>query len=326
MVWDATGQVNLWFQDVMGRSAWLIPITHAGDRIYMLLLIPVVWFLFNRRDGLFLLFATVSTFFVNSFLKLLFHQPRPFWVTQMNVYAYEGSFGFPSGHSQNSVVIWGLLAIILVRHKILKPGIATLLSVVFVFLISISRIIYGAHFLQDILFGWTVGLVLLVVILKLEKPVENFFNSLSGSAQFGLLIFLAVLMYGLAMLATPSQIPDLAKWNAQAQLSVETTALDQVTFKPLSPTGMKSFLTIVGLLFGVAFSMILPSSDFSLSAASDRWLALIGCILWMSILFVGLREVFTSDGHVGYTLHLIQYWLVSFFGSVMFQRLLLSRR
>jgi membrane-associated phospholipid phosphatase len=99
MLWDATGQINLLLQSIFEDPRWLIPVTSAGDRIYLLILVPVVFYIIGRRDALFLLFATAGTFYVNSLLKLIFHRPRPFWVTQMGVYAFEASFGFPSGHA-----------------------------------------------------------------------------------------------------------------------------------------------------------------------------------------------------------------------------------
>ena len=44
-------------------------------------------------------------------LKLLFADPRPYWVSsQVKAFVAEGMFGIPSGHAQNTVALGGIIA------------------------------------------------------------------------------------------------------------------------------------------------------------------------------------------------------------------------
>jgi hypothetical protein len=114
-----------------------------------------------RVGVLFLLSANL-----NGTLKLLFHAPRPAWLDIKTVaHAVEPSFGFPSGHAQNAVAVWGLLA---AKAKTrLAWGIALVLCV----FIGLSRLALNVHFPGDVLGGWLIGALLLGAFLKLEKPL-----------------------------------------------------------------------------------------------------------------------------------------------------------
>lgn len=311
MLWDATGQVNLLLQSILEDPRWLLPVTYAGDRIYLLVLVPVVLYLIGRRDALFLLFATAGTFYINSLLKLLFHQPRPFWVTQMGVYAFEASFGFPSGHAQNSLVVWGLFAAILVRHGMMRRSVAIPLFGLLIFLISISRIVFGAHFIQDTLFGWFVGSVILALFLWLEKPIQGRFETLNRRALFALMISLAGMLLALAYLSIPDQLPDIKRWNEMARLSAETTPHARVHFHDLNPTGMKAFLAVVGLLTGAAVSLILPAVPAPSASLYARLTLLSASTGLLGLLYAGTGAILTVGGWGGDVWHAVRYLLLT---------------
>src|SRR4030042_866321 len=85
-------------------------ITFLGEGGFFLILLPLVlWcvdFAFGARLAFFFLFST----FVNSGVKGLFAHPRPFDLDPtVKLHDTEG-YGFPSGHSQSSVVVWGIIA------------------------------------------------------------------------------------------------------------------------------------------------------------------------------------------------------------------------
>ena len=47
---------------------------------------------------------------LNEWVKDLFKLPRPFWIDPKLGLSVETSYGLPSGHAQNAVVLWGYLA------------------------------------------------------------------------------------------------------------------------------------------------------------------------------------------------------------------------
>lgn len=106
---------------------------------------------------------------VDSILKLIFHRARPH--TQ---YAHDmlvQTYSFPSGHSCASMVGFGTLAYFAIK---LLPGwlgifIACLLAML-IGLVGISRVCLGAHYPSDVVAGWVVGAVGLLIIIFVIKP------------------------------------------------------------------------------------------------------------------------------------------------------------
>ncbi|MEY2519240.1 MAG: hypothetical protein QOF24_999 [Verrucomicrobiota bacterium] len=94
---------------------------------------------------------------LNILLKHFFHRQRP---VLENPLVTLSSFGFPSGHTMGSTLLYGLLAIFMAhsirrwRWRVFTLCIAAL----WVALIGLSRIYLGAHYLTDVLGAIAVGL------------------------------------------------------------------------------------------------------------------------------------------------------------------------
>jgi undecaprenyl-diphosphatase len=109
------------------------------------------------RSLLLVLGSTVGGAVLNSTLKALFARPRPVVVPHL-AEAYAPSF--PSGHAMLSAIVYltlGALLAQLTERRWLKAyvlGVAVLLS----FLVGLSRVFLGVHYLTDVLGGWMAGL------------------------------------------------------------------------------------------------------------------------------------------------------------------------
>jgi len=86
-------------------------------------------------------------------LKWAIHLPRP-----VAIYQGASAYGFPSGHTTMSVILYGFLAILLARRLAGAWRLGLFSSVVLItFVIGFSRLYLGAHWLSDVLGGYFIG-------------------------------------------------------------------------------------------------------------------------------------------------------------------------
>ena len=150
------------------RLEWLNPIvmfiTSLGNSgiIWIILGLVLVCFKKTRRAGILSLLCLIVAWLVNDFiLKEIFARTRPYEVIEglTHLGKAEGSFSFPSGHTNASfAAAFGLTA------GFGKKG---AWSYVLATLIAFSRCYVGVHYLTDILAGMIVGTVMAFVAYKL---------------------------------------------------------------------------------------------------------------------------------------------------------------
>lgn len=116
------------------------------------------------------LVAGIAGLGINSILKYSLHRTRP--NTPFAIAMKIKSYSFPSGHSFGSVAIYGLLAY-LSYHNLPAPWnlVATVFLVLLIIAIGCSRVYLGAHYPTDVLGGWLLGLITLVLIIHFVKPL-----------------------------------------------------------------------------------------------------------------------------------------------------------
>jgi len=107
------------------------------------------------------------------FFKLIYKNPRPYfhenWV---KVYDCETGFGNPSGHSIVAVSFYLTVAKIIQKKIFFTKKIKKVfnfLTVVFILLITLSRLALGAHSLNQILFGSFIGAMIYALFFDVFK-------------------------------------------------------------------------------------------------------------------------------------------------------------
>ena len=146
-----------WFEPVMAFFTWL-----GYPQAYMLIVAVIYWSV-DRKLGLRMAVFLPLTASVNSLLKQGFHAPRPYWTdTRIQAIHADSGFGMPSGHAQSST-LW-LLAASYLKNTWFW-GIAILVC----FMVGFSRAYLGVHFPVQIITGWLLGIVLIILFLSLEN-------------------------------------------------------------------------------------------------------------------------------------------------------------
>jgi membrane-associated phospholipid phosphatase len=183
-------EVVLWFQKFSPTLDLPFRIlTSLGDKEFFLLLMPLLYWCINRRAGARLFILLLFSACLNEVTKLLADQPRPFnYDPRVIKMVHEDSGGFPSGHTQSAVVVWGYLAC---RFKMKALW---LLAGFLILAIPLSRIYLGAHFPTDLFGGYAIGAVVLFLFLRLDPPIESWLTEKGVIYQLGASMGLPLLL------------------------------------------------------------------------------------------------------------------------------------
>lgn len=102
-------------------------------------------------------------FLLNTALKLLLHRARPHGLIIKNFGI--PSYSFPSGHAFGSIIFYGQFANLDLQYLAhpLNILLASVLWIV-IFLIGVSRVYLSAHYPTDVMAGWILGVLSLVVV------------------------------------------------------------------------------------------------------------------------------------------------------------------
>jgi membrane-associated phospholipid phosphatase len=179
--------VILWMQHFSPElDALAKAVTTLGAEQAFLLILPVVFWCWDKRVGARLGVLLMLSAYVNLALKELFDQPRPS-PDRVDVLAKETIPGFPSGHSQNSLVVFGYLA-----AQISWPWVAAGLIALAV---GLSRVYLGVHFPTDVLGGWLIGLAVLVLYIRAEPEFEARVHPWPWAYKIALAVFAPLALF-----------------------------------------------------------------------------------------------------------------------------------
>jgi membrane-associated phospholipid phosphatase len=143
-------------------------LTFMGNEGFFIIVLPFIYWCVDRRTGARLSVLFLFSAYVNSAVKVFACQPRPFqYDSRVKQIVRAGGGGFPSGHTQGTVVFWGYLAL---RFRRLFLWV---IAGVLIILIPLSRLYLGVHFPTDLLGGYLVGGMLLLLYLLFEPRVET---------------------------------------------------------------------------------------------------------------------------------------------------------
>lgn len=153
--------------------------TFLGDEKFYLLLIPLLYWMVDKRLAMRLSFVYLGSAYLNNLLKAMFAVPRPAF-PEVQVLDQAEGYAFPSGHAQTTATIWGYLAT-QVQHAWFW-----IVAVLVMFLVALSRVYLGVHYPQDVLVGTLLALVIVVAYDWFVRTYSAHIAQLPLSAKLGL--------------------------------------------------------------------------------------------------------------------------------------------
>ena len=144
-----------------------------GGVNFFVIMLPFVYLTYNKIFGIQLGIALLSTSIINGLAKFYFESVRPYnlssiFTTIQTNSIQETSYGFPSGHSHVSILVWGLVFL----H--FKNIYIRFISAFIILYTPFSRIYAGVHYPGDVIGGFFMGLISLVLIVYFFKQFPNF--------------------------------------------------------------------------------------------------------------------------------------------------------
>lgn len=156
--------------------------THLGSfyTLAILTIIAICLLFFVMKNKRFAIFSAVcfGAVCVSNFLiKVIVKRMRP----EHLMIIKETGYSFPSGHAMMTFAFFALaicFAYKFVKNKPLKITLISIFSVLIV-AISFSRIYLGVHYLTDIVAGWLITFVIVVIFIGLYNT--KFINKLTDA-------------------------------------------------------------------------------------------------------------------------------------------------
>ena len=162
------------------KTEWLsfamLVVTYLGNYVLvgcLTLLSAVSFYIHKHAYRILPLLISVGGSFATVFiLKYAFDRARPLG----NLYS-EFSPSFPSYHAAAAIALYGFFLYIIWNHDKhrLKNPLVVFLAVLIV-LIGLSRLYLGVHYLSDVLVGYAVGFIWLLISASLENKLERLVN------------------------------------------------------------------------------------------------------------------------------------------------------
>ena len=156
-IYNAIFSIRNDFFDIFFKS-----ITKFGNIIIIFFITVLLLLSLSKKDRNILGVTVLITVLLNQIMKYIIHRSRPDYVRLIK----QGGYSFPSGHAMISIAVYGFLIYFVnkkVKNKGLKYFIISLL-VLLILGIGCSRIYVGVHYPSDVLAGYILSLIILIIV------------------------------------------------------------------------------------------------------------------------------------------------------------------
>jgi membrane-associated phospholipid phosphatase len=156
------------------RIMWFITFFASPRFLFPANVALVLIFLFTKKQRWYTVkvpVVSLGSLTLMSSLKLLFARTRPL----DPVFQAARGFSYPSGHAMSAMTFFGLLIYLVWDNTKSMPvrWLLTILLVIIIFLIGFSRVYLRVHYASDVIAGFSLGLIWLVLSLWSINKIES---------------------------------------------------------------------------------------------------------------------------------------------------------
>lgn len=281
-------------------------ITELGSDIAFILIMAILYIVYDKRYAKNLAFNLLFSGYLNSFIKDIFQDPRPDTnIDPSEEYGYvETTYGFPSGHTNSAVTVWGYIAYEFKDKP--KPYIVPIILSILIFLIALSRMIIGVHDLEDIIGGYVIGICFLIAFIHLEPIISPMIKELSLNMKILIAILVPILLFAIAVVLFP------------------TAGFELVRNPPLyADSG--SFGSATGAMLGLGVGYLLENEYIKYEPSElnnkQKTINLFIGIILLLITFFGLGSIIRGNVFLRFIRYTLVAFILTFVAPLIFTKI-----
>ena len=147
----------------------IITFLASKEFIILMCLIFILISLIKRKyqTSFLIILNIVISLLLNQTFKAIISRERPFELMIVN----ESGYSFPSGHSMTALIFYGYFIYLTWESNLKKISkiLITILNIILILLVGISRIYLGVHYLTDVIGAYFLGLFYLILYINITN-------------------------------------------------------------------------------------------------------------------------------------------------------------
>jgi membrane-associated phospholipid phosphatase len=251
-------------------DVFMVIVTFTGDELFYTLFLPVLYWCYHKRHTVVIGSVFLISITVNDMVKEIFRNARPDPEKLLEGFRalsrqhMPEDPGFPSGHTQGAVTMWGAIMYCARNRVVLAVGILMMI------LVPYSRLYLGVHHFGDVIGGYILGALCLVTVIPLALLAERYYEKMREVLVLLILLAVPFIVYQvLPGRSIHSYMGVLSGFLAGAYL-----ARERIAFYPrngVPATAIKLLIGLAGLfLVKEGVKILLPQTP--LAGFARYWL------------------------------------------------------
>ena len=176
-------EVNLmvWLQSHLGQAGVLLAnfFSMFGEELLMVAILGFLYWCYDKKFGVYVGFNLLVANLWNPMIKNICLRRRPYMdnseILCLRQVDAEGDmydvitqgYSFPSGHSTGAAALYGSIATYKKKKWIL------IIAYSIILLVGISRFCLGVHYPTDVLVGWALGFIAILIVPLMMKKIKK---------------------------------------------------------------------------------------------------------------------------------------------------------